>query len=111
MSNAFEDREKAFEAKFRLDEETQFKVNVRRDKLLGLWVAEQIGLTGREAEAYARTVVEADFEEPGDADVVRKVLKDLGERNIDMDEQRLHKQMDKLASVAREQVLKESQGK
>ena len=111
MSNAFEDREKAFEAKFRLDQETQFKVNVRRDMLLGLWVAEQIGLTGSEAEAYARTVVEADFEEPGDADVVRKVLKDLGERKIPMDEERLHKQMDRLAAVAREQIAKESPGK
>lgn len=111
MSNAFEDREKAFEAKYRLDQETQFKVNVRRDKLLGLWVAEQIGLSGKEAEAYARTVVEADFEEPGDADVVRKVLKDLAERDVAIDEERLHKQMDKLAAVAREQILKETQGK
>jgi hypothetical protein len=111
MSNAFEDREKAFEAKYRLDQETQFKVNVRRDKLLGLWVAEQIGLAGAEAEAYARSVVEADFEEPGDADVIRKVLKDLGDRGVAIDEERLHKQMDKLTAVAREQVLKETQGK
>lgn len=111
MSNAFEDREKAFEAKYRLDQETEFKVNVRRDKLLGLWVAERIGLTGQEAESYARSVVEADFEEPGDADVVRKVLKDLEARGAPMDADALHKQMDKLAAVAREQVLKESPGK
>lgn len=108
MSNAFEDREKGFEAKYQLDQEALFRVNVRRDKLLGLWAAERIGLEGREAEAYARTVVEADFEEPGDADVVRKVLKDLGERGIQMEEDFLRKQMDKLAAVARDQILKEA---
>lgn len=111
MSNAFEDREKAFEAKYRLDQETQFKVNVRRDKLLGLWVAEQLGLTGKEAEAYARSVVEADFDEPGDADVVRKVTKDLSERGIAIDDERLHKQMDKFNALARQQIMQESDGK
>ncbi len=111
MSDAFEDREKAFEAKYRLDQDTQFKVNVRRDKLLGLWVAEQIGLSGREAEAYAKTVIEADFEEPGDEDVIRKVSKDLAERGVQIDHDKLVKQMTKLASVAREQILEEIGGK
>lgn len=111
MSNAFEDREKAFEAKYRLDQETQFKVGNRRNKLLGLWVAEQVGLSGKEAEAYARTVVEADFDEPGDADVVRKVTKDLSEKGIAVDEERLRKQMDKFSALARQQIMQESEGK
>lgn len=107
MSDAFEDREKGFEAKYRLDQETEFKVNVRRDKLLGLWVAEQIGLSGKEAEAYARSVVEADFEQPGDADVVRKVLRDLADRHPEITEEKIYKQLIKLAAVARDQILRE----
>lgn len=107
MTNVFDDREKAFEAHYRLDQETQFKVKVRRNKLLGLWAAEQIGLTSAEADAYARTVVESDFEEPGDDDIVRKVVGDLRARNIATDEERIHKQLHKLAAVAREQVLGE----
>lgn len=107
MNNVFDDREKAFEAKFRLDEETAFRVNVRRNKLLGLWVAELMGLAGAAAEDYSRQVVEADFSEPGDADVVRKVLADLDERRVDMTEARLRKQMERLAAEARRQILDE----
>ena len=70
----FEDREKAFEEKFKHDQELQFKVEVRRNKMLGLWLAEMLGKTGDDAEAYAKEVVSSDFEEPGDADVVRKVM-------------------------------------
>ncbi|MCC7167930.1 MAG: DUF1476 domain-containing protein [Rhodospirillales bacterium] len=103
----FEEREKAFEAKYKLDQETQFKINVRRDKLLGLWVAEQLGLSGSEAQAYARTVVEADFAVPGDSDVIAKVLKDLKARGILLAEEKLVKELDRLAILARQQVLSE----
>ena len=72
MSN-FDDREKAQEAKYAHDQEISFKANARRNKLLGLWVAEQLGLSGDAADAYAREVIESDFEEPGDEDVFRKV--------------------------------------
>ncbi|MBY0432160.1 MAG: DUF1476 domain-containing protein [Rhodospirillales bacterium] len=103
--NVFDEREKAFEAKYRLDEETAFKVNVRRDKLLGQWVAEKLGLSGKAAEDYARAVVEADFEEPGDKDVVRKVLKDLAAANIDFSEEKLAKEMRRLHEIAHEQII------
>lgn len=77
MSGGFKDREKGFESKFAHDAETQFKIMARRNKLLGLWAAEQNGKTGDAAAAYAKEVVAADFEEAGDDDVFRKVRKDL----------------------------------
>ena len=73
----FDDREKNFEKKFALDAELEFKATARRNKLLGLWVAEKLGKTGADAETYATEVVMADFEEAGDDDVLRKVVKDL----------------------------------
>ena len=78
----FDKREEGFERKFALDEEQKFKAEARRDKLLGLWVAEKIGLAGDAAAAYAKEVVIADLEEAGDADVVRKVTKDLADKGI-----------------------------
>jgi hypothetical protein len=77
MSGGFKDREKGFESKFAHDQETQFKIMNRRNKLLGLWAAELMGKTGDAAAAYAKEVVAADFDEPGDEDVFRKVRKDL----------------------------------
>ncbi len=103
----FEDREKAFEDKYKHDQVLQFKVEVRRNKLLGLWVAELLGKAGAEAEAYAKEVVSSDFEEPGDADLVRKVLGDFTETDVDFSEHRLRKKMDELLAVAKDQVMKE----
>ncbi len=103
----FNDREKAFEDKYKHDQELQFKVEVRRNKLLGIWVAGLMGLEGADAEAYAKEVVAADFEEPGDADVVRKVLGDLEEKGLEMTEHRLRKQMDALLLEAKQQVMSE----
>lgn len=76
----FDDRESAFENKFAHDAEMQFRAEARRNKLLGLWAAGLLGKTGDEAEAYAREVVKADFEEAGHEDVVRKVAGDLGDK-------------------------------
>ena len=73
----FDDREKAFEAKYEHDEQLKFKVTARRNKLLGLWAAGLLGKTGADAEAYAKEVVMADFEKPGDSDVIDKLMKDL----------------------------------
>ncbi len=103
----FDDREKAFEAKYRLDQETAFKVQVRRDKRLGRWAAELMGLGGQEAEAYAATVVESNFAQPGDDDVVQKVLEDFAAAGVDMDEQRLRKTMDRLGAEARAEIVSE----
>lgn len=104
---SFQDREKAFEDKFKHDSELQFKVEVRRNKLLGLWVAEMLGLKGEEADVYARAVVASDFEEAGDADVVRKVLEDLEAKKVEMSEHRLRKKMEELQEVAKKQVMTE----
>ena len=101
----FKDREKAFENKYKHDQELQFKVEVRRNKLLGLWVAELLGLAGADAEAYAKEVVAADFEEPGDADLMRKVLADLSAKHVEMSEHRLRKKMDELKAEAKHQIM------
>ncbi len=103
----FNNREKAFEDKYKHDQDLQFKVEVRRNKLLGLWVAELLGLSGADADAYAKEVVSADFEEPGDADVVRKVLGDTEPKNLDLNEHSLRKKMSELLTVAKEQIMSE----
>ena len=108
MSNGgFNDREKGFEAKYQHDQETLFKITARRNKLLGLWAAEQMGLGGADADAYAKEVVVADFEEAGDDDVLRKVLGDLTDKGVGLDEKAVRKEMDALLATAREQIITE----
>lgn len=104
---SFTDREKAFEEKFKHDQELQFKVEVRRNKLLGLWAAELMGLKAAEADAYARDVISTDFEEPGIDDVVHKVLADLQARDVELSEHRLRKKIDELQAVAKQQLMTE----
>ena len=104
---AFDDRKTAAEAKFAHDQEFQFKTIARRNKLLGLWAAEQMGISGADAEAYAKQVVIADFEEPGDADVLRKVLGDLTDKGIATDEHKVRHEMTRLLEEAKTQVLTE----
>jgi hypothetical protein len=101
----FEDREHAFEAKFAHDAEMQFKAEARRNKLLGLWAADKLGKTGEDAQAYAREVVKADFEEAGHEDVVRKVAGDLG--NLSSPEE-IRAKMAELLAVAKGQLLQEN---
>lgn len=103
----FDEREKGFEAKYRHDQELQFKVGARRNKLLGLWAAELIGITGDAAAAYAREVIEADFDEPGDDDVLRKVMADLTAKGVDKSEHQVRKRMDELMVEARRQIMDE----
>jgi hypothetical protein len=103
----FDEREKGFEAKFRLDQETTFKVTARRNKLLGLWAAEKMNLHGSDAETYAKEVVAADFEKPGDSDVIEKVLGDLKAKGMVLTEPALRKEMDRLRIEAQKQVLAE----
>ena len=82
----FNDRERAEEAKFAHDEETQFRIHARRNRLLGQWAAELMGLSSAEAESYAKSVVQADFEESGDEDVVRKLIGDLISAGVETSE-------------------------
>ena len=104
---AMDDRKKAFEDKYARDKELQFKVGARRNKLLGLWAAEQMGLKGDTAAAYAKSVIESDFEEAGDEDVFRKVMGDLKAQKVDVSDHRLRKRMEELLTEAREQLMKE----
>ena len=105
--STFDDREKTYEAKYAHDQETNFKIQARRNKLLGEWASEQLGLSGADAEAYAKQVIVADFEEPGDEDVFKKVWDDFQNKGVDVSEHRLRKQMGDLLEVAREQVINE----
>ena len=102
---SFDDREKAFEDKFAKDAEFQFKVTARRNKLLGLWAAEKLKLTPEEAEAYAKTVVAADFEEAGDDDVFRKVHGDLAAQGIGTSEHEVRRAMEDTMVEARRQYM------
>jgi hypothetical protein len=100
----FNDREKSFEAKFSHEQEHDFRALARRNKLLGLWAAEQMGLSGSEADAYALAVVDADFQRPGDDDVMEKVHADLNAKGIEISEHLVRKQMDELLAVAIKQI-------
>ena len=104
----FNDREKAAEAKFSHDQELTFKRMARRNKLLGLWVAEFLGLAGDEADAYAREVIKADFDRPGDEDVFEKIWADLQAKNINLSEHRVRRQMTELLDEAGRQLLEET---
>jgi hypothetical protein len=100
----FDKREEGFEKKFALDEESRFKANARRNKMLGLWAAGKMGLSGDAADAYAKEVVVADFEEAGDDDVLRKVRKDFDAKGIAQSDQDIRKTMDALMAQAIEQI-------
>jgi hypothetical protein len=103
----FDDRERAFEAKFAADEEFAFRITARRNKLLGQWAADQMKLTPEEAEAYARAVVHAEFEEAGDEDVIRKLVGDLTAAGIETDEARVRAALDDKSVEARRQLMQE----
>jgi hypothetical protein len=102
----FDKREEGFEKKFAHDEELQFKANARRNKLLGLWAAEKLGLTGTQADAYAKEVVMADFEEAGDQDVFRKIRKDLDAKKVAASDLDIRRAMDELMAEAVAQIKK-----
>lgn len=100
----FDKREDGFEKKFAYDEELQFKAGARRNKLLGLWAAEKMGLSGAEAEAYAKSVVVADFQEAGDEDVFRKIRGDFDAKNVQQSDHQIRRTMDELMATAVEQI-------
>ena len=101
----FEDRQKGQEAKFAHDAELRFKAEARRNKLLGLWAAEHMGLSEEHAKEYAAEVISADFEEAGDEDVFRKISADLKAKGASVSDDMIRQKMVELVAVAREQVL------
>jgi hypothetical protein len=101
----FDDRERAFESIYARDQEMQFKITARRNRLLGAWAADLMGLTEAEAESYAKDVVRADFEESGDEDVIRKLLGDLTSAGVDIDEVRIREKLEEKGIEARRQFI------
>lgn len=105
MTSSLDDRQQAFENKFKMDEETRFKINAKAVKLLGFWAAAQLGMTGAEAEAYADEVVDSDFEEPGNQDVFRKVQKDFALKGMDVTTHHLENQFNIHFEEARKALM------
>ncbi len=101
----FQDRERAEEAKFARDEELLFRITARRNRLLGEWAAERMGLNPAEADAYAKSVVQADFEETGDEDVVRKLLGDLTGAGVEVDDAQIREQLGFKTAEAKRQLV------
>lgn len=102
---SFDDREKAFEAKYARDEDMAFRVIARRNKLVGQWAAAKMGLTPEETDAYAKAVVQADFEEAGDEDVIRKVLGDLLGAGVEADDAAVRQALSEQTVEARRQLM------
>jgi hypothetical protein len=101
----FDDREHAFESKFARDEEMAFRVTARRNKLVGHWAAGRMGLTPEEADAYAKSVVQADFEEAGDEDVIRKVMGDLTAADVETSDEEVRQALAEKTVEARRQLM------
>lgn len=104
----FNEREKAFEKKFERDQDLQFKATARKNKLLGLWAAGLMGKSGADAEAYAKEVVMADLEKPGDADVIEKLVKDLAAAGKPMEDHTVRRQAERLLVEAKAMIMKET---
>jgi hypothetical protein len=101
----FDDRERAFEAKFARDEDIAFRVSARRNRLLGQWAAAKMNLTPEETDAYAKAVVQADFEEAGDEDVIRKLLGDLIAAGVEVDDATIRQAISEQTVEARRQLM------
>ncbi|NJS15565.1 MAG: DUF1476 domain-containing protein [Sphingopyxis sp.] len=101
----FDDRERAFETKFAHDQELQFKVTARRNRLLGEWAADRMGLTPEERDAYAKAVVQADFEEVGDEDVIRKIVGDLTAAKVEITDAEIRAALEAKTVEARRQFI------
>ena len=102
--SAMDEREKGYERKFSLDQETLFKVKARRNRLLGNWVAAQLGLSGAAADDYAKEVVAADFERPGDEDVVEKVLRDTQAKGLSITAPDIRRELERFFGQARTEI-------
>ncbi|MFN7533884.1 MAG: DUF1476 domain-containing protein [Brevundimonas sp.] len=100
----YDHREKGFEAKYALEQDQEVKAVARRNRLLGLWAAEKMGLSPESAEEYAKAVVRADFEQPGEEDVFRKVDQDFRGAGLQVSEGEIRSKMDELGSIARDQI-------
>jgi len=101
----FDKREEGYEAQFAHDEETRFKIHARRDRLMGQWVAEQLGLKGASAEAYVGDLIDAELKDPTGGELLRKIKVDLDKQNIHLSEHRLQRRLQELEAEARQQII------
>ena len=107
MVDSFNEREKGFEAKFKLDQETEFRITARRNKLLGLWLGEQLGLNDSEINDFAASVVASDLVEPGDEDVIRKCMADIHERGANISDEEIRNKIIEFSEEAYKQIIKQ----
>lgn len=108
--DVFRQREKGEEAKFKLDQETRFKTESRRNRMLGVWAGEKLGLPESERPAYAKTVVRSDLKEPGIDDIIGKIMEDFAKNKIDVSEAEVRAELDRLHPIALAEVQKEYPG-
>ncbi len=108
MNDAFQDREKAFERKYQLDQEQAFRAQSRRDKLFGKWVAGKLGITGPQVDSYAGEVVDSNFEKPGDEDMLDKVKADLAAKQVEVSDQELRQALHDCHDEAARQIAEEA---
>lgn len=110
MVSAFEDRERNYEAKWAHDEDLRFRATARRNRLLGLWAAERMGMTGAAAVSYAGSLLDLEVRGGRDEDIARKVREDLASHHVEMSDHAIHRKMDELAALAADQLMHESKG-
>ncbi len=108
MTDAFQDREKGFERKYQLDKDQEFKVQARRDKLFGHWLAQRFGMSGDEEEAYVIDVVDSNFEKPGDDDMLDKVKADIAAKGASIDDAELNAKLSECMAEAHKQVIEDA---
>jgi len=108
MSDGFKEREKGFESKWAHDEDLRFKVMARRNKLLGLWAAAEMGLSGAAAEDYAKAVIRSDFQKAGDDDMLAKLRDDFAAKKISQSDSAIRRKLDELLAIAGRQVMGEA---
>ncbi len=105
MADSFSDRQKGFEAKFSVDQETEFKISVRRNKLLGHWLAKRLGILESEVDNYVNSVIASDLEEPGDEDIIRKCMSDIQERGAKITDGEIRDKLAEFAEEAHKQIM------
>ncbi len=108
MTDAFQDREKGFERKYQMDRDQEFRVQARRDKIFGHWLADRFGLTGDEAEAYALEVVDSNFDKPGDDDMMDKVKADISAKGAGIDDAELAAKLAEAMAEAYKQIIEDA---
>ncbi|NKB43266.1 MAG: DUF1476 family protein [Alphaproteobacteria bacterium] len=108
MTDSFQDREKGFERKYELDQDQEFRVHARRDKLFGHWLAQRFGMSGADEDAYAIEVVDSNFEKPGDDDMLDKVKADIAAKGVSIEDAELNAKLAECMAEAHKQIIEDA---